>query len=123
MAQLKLSELVADYYEILQSRTADWDRDRLRSLLATDLEFEGPIAGSVPGAERFIRGVAGFIETQRGLRFLQRIFADDQAAALYDSDLPGGTLRFAEFIRTGGGRIRSISLLYDPARYRELGGR
>jgi len=28
---------------------------------------------------------------------------------LYDADLPGGTLRFAEFFRFGGGQIASIS--------------
>jgi hypothetical protein len=39
------------------------------------------------------------------------------------ADLPGGTLRFAEFFRFGGGQIASIKLLYDPGRYTAFGGR
>ncbi len=71
----------------------------------------------------FTRGVAGFIETQQGIRFLQQVIPPDAAAVLYDADLPRGTLRFAEFFRFGGGQIASIKLLYDPGRYTAFGGR
>jgi len=47
----------------------------------------------------------------------------DAAAVLYDADLPGGTLRLAEFFRFDGGQIASIKLLYDLARYTALGRR
>ena len=47
----------------------------------------------------------------------------DAAAVLYDADLPGGTLRFAEFFRFSSGQIASIKLLYDPGRYTAFGGR
>jgi hypothetical protein len=88
----------------------------------SDLDFEGPIAGHARRADRFTRGVAGFIETQQGIRFVQQVVTHDAAAVLYDADLPGGTLRFAEF-RFDGGQIASIKLLYDPARYAASGGR
>jgi hypothetical protein len=117
------ADLVSAYYEILQAGPESYDRERLSSILAPGLEFDGPIAGHVEGADRFTRGVAGFIETQRGIRFLQRVVTRDAAAVLYDADLPGGTLRFAEFFRFDGGKIASINLLYDPARYTAFGGR
>jgi SnoaL-like domain len=115
--------LVSAYYVILQAGAESYDPQRLRSILVPDLDFDGPIAGHVHGADRFTRGVAGFIETQQGIRFLQQVVTPDAAAVLYDADLPGGTLRFAEFFRFGGGQIASIKLLYDPGRYTAFGGR
>jgi hypothetical protein len=114
---------VSAYYEILQAGAGSYDPQRLRSILVPDLDFDGPIAGHVHGADRFTRGVAGFIETQQGIRFLQQVVTPDAAAVLYDADLPGGTLRFAEFFRFDGGQIASIKLLYDPGRYTAFGGR
>jgi SnoaL-like domain len=115
--------LVSAYYEILQAGAGSYDPERLRSILAPDLDFDGPIAGHVRGADRFTRGVAGFTGTQQGIRFLQHVITPDAAAVLYDADLPGGTLRFAEFFRFGGRQIASINLLYDPGRYTAFGGR
>jgi SnoaL-like domain len=117
------ADLVSAYYEVLQAGAESYDPQRLRSILAPDLDFDGPIAGNVRGADRFTRGVAGFIQTQQGIRFLQQVVTPDAAAMLYDADLPGGTLRFAEFFRFEGGQIASIKLLYDPGRYTAFGGR
>jgi hypothetical protein len=117
------TDLVSAYYEILQAGAGSYDPERLRSILVPDLDFDGPIAGHIRGADRFTRGVAGFIETQQGIRFLQEVVTPDAAAVLYDADLPGGTLRFAEFFQFGGGQIASIKLLYDPGRYTAFGGR
>jgi SnoaL-like protein len=117
------ADLLSAYYEILQAGAESYDRERLRSILAADLDFDGPIAGRVQGADRFTYGVTGFIATQQGIRFVQQVVTHDAAAVLYDADLPGGTLRFADFFRFDGGQIASIKLLYDPARYTALGGR
>jgi len=48
--------------------------------------------------------------------------AGDLAAVLYEAEMPGGSMRFAEFFRVEHGRIASIKLLYDAAQYRALGG-
>jgi hypothetical protein len=69
--------LVSAYYEILQAGAGSYDPERLRSILVSDLDFEGPIAGHVRGADRFTRGVAGFIETQQGIRFVQQVVTHD----------------------------------------------
>jgi hypothetical protein len=115
--------LVSAYYEILQAGPEPYDPQRLRSLLVPDFDFDGPIAGHIQGADRFTGGVAGFIGTQHGIRFLEQVVTQDAAAVLYDADLPGGTLRFAEFFRFDAGKIAAIKLLYDPARYTAFGGR
>jgi hypothetical protein len=120
---MSTEDLMTAYYAILQSQSEAWDRERLGALLAVDLDFEGPIAGRVRGRDRFLRGVSGFIETQRGIRFLHRLVGGAEAAALYDAELPGGTLRFAEFLVFEEDLISAIRLLYDPTRYRQLGGR
>lgn len=117
------AELVRTYYETLRGGTATFDADRLRAVLATDLAFEGPIAGAVTGAERFIAGVSGFVETMTTMTMLHRVASGDEVAALYDARLPGGTVRFAEFFRIEGERIRSLRLLYDAGDYTTKGGR
>ena len=41
------AQIVQAYYDILTGGIAAYDPARLRALLATDLVFEGPIAGHV----------------------------------------------------------------------------
>ncbi|BCJ39194.1 hypothetical protein Athai_66970 [Actinocatenispora thailandica] len=114
---------VTAYYGLLLDGTASFDPARLRPLLADELVFEGPIAGRVVGADRFVRGVTGFVETMRGMTMLHRLAGDGEAATMYDAELPGGTVRFAEFFRLADGRIAGLRLLYDADRYRAAGGR
>lgn len=64
-----------------------------------------------------------FAETMRRLDMIQLLHAGDMAAALYDAELPGGAVRFAEFFQVGAGNIRSLKLLYDATEYRARGGR
>ena len=120
---LEPAEIIETYYEILSSGPEGFDPERLRGILARELDFEGPIAGRRAGAEPFLEGVAGFVATQRGIKMLQLLVTDRQAAALYDAQLPGGTLRFAEFFELGSGTIAKLRLLFDPAEYRHRGGR
>jgi ketosteroid isomerase-like protein len=116
-------DAVRIYYDTLSDGMASFDPDRLRAILAPDLLFEGPIAGRHVGAEPFIHGVGGFAETMRGLKLLHQVRDGRMAATLYDAEMPGGTVRFAEFCQLDAGRIRSIRLVYDAAEYRARGGR
>jgi ketosteroid isomerase-like protein len=117
------TEIVAAYYELLQPGTASFDPERLRAILADDLAFEGPIAGSRTGAEGFVRGVAGFAGVVQRIDMLQQVADDSSAAALYDAELPGGPVRFAEFFRIANGKIHALKLHYDASEYRARGGR
>ena len=80
---------------------AAFDADRLRAILAPDLRFDGSITGRRVGAEPFIAGAAAFASAARRITMLQR----EPTAALYDAELPGGTVRFAEFFQVADGRI------------------
>jgi hypothetical protein len=118
-----VGSVVEAYYDILKAGAASFDEGRLRAILARDLIFEGPIAGHVVGAERFIKGVSGFVETIRSLNMLQALHQGVDAAALYEAEMPGGIVRFAEFFQIDEGRIQSLRLLFDAAEYRARGGR
>lgn len=121
MTTAKSEQLVSRYYQVLDSRSPNFDRVGLRSLLASDLDFDGPIAGHVRGADRFISGAAGFIERQRGMTILQQVITPTSAAVIYDAELPGGTVRFAEFFQIDE-VITAIRLLYDVNKYLAAGG-
>ncbi len=113
---------IETYYEILQAGPEGFDPEKLRSILAADLVFEGPIAGHRVGAEPFCKGVVGFVTALERLEMRQLLVMPDQAAALYDAELPGGSCRFAEFFELDAGVITTLRLLFDPKRYLELGG-
>ncbi|MGH9073581.1 MAG: nuclear transport factor 2 family protein [Acidimicrobiales bacterium] len=116
-------QVVHAYYETLKHGMASFDEGRLRAILAPELAFEGPIAGHRVGAEVFIKGVAGFAETMKNLTMLHQLQAGNEAAALYDAEMPGGSVRFAEFFQVSDGKIQSLRLLYDTSEYRARGGR
>jgi hypothetical protein len=117
-------EVISAYYDSWRSGISSFDDNRVGTILAADLDFEGPIAGKRRGAAGFIGGLKRFVEgLQAPIHTLQEVASDHDAAALYDADLPNGTMRFAEFFHVDGGRIQAIKLVYDAAQYRALGGR
>src|SRR5437588_4102038 len=117
------AELIDTYYGSWRDGISTFDEARVQGVLAEDLDFEGPIAGKRRGAAGFVGGLKRFVEgLQAPIHVLHQVDSGDQAAVMYDADLPKGTMRFAEFFRVGEGRIQSIRLLYDAAQYRALGG-
>ena len=116
--------LIRAYYGSWQDGIATFDKERLTEILAEDLDFEGSIAGKRRGAAGFMVGLQRFVECLKSpIQVQQQVEAGDLAAVLYEAEMPGGSMRFAEFFRVEHGRIASIALLYDPAQYRALGGR
>ena len=123
-ANPETAELIGDYYASWKDGISSFDEGRVQGVLVANLDFEGPIAGKRQGAAGFVGGLKRFVEGLRApIRILREIKSSDQAAVLYDVDLPEGTMRFAEFFQVSEGRIQSIKLLYDAAQYRALGGR
>lgn len=122
--KLKTADVIQAYYESWRKGISSFDSDRLSAVLADDLDFEGPIAGKRRGSAGFVGGLKRFVEGLRApIRMLHQVDSGNQAATLYDADLPEGTMRFAEFFEVENGRIRSLELLYDATQYRALGGR
>ena len=112
------------YYRILGAGMASYDpAGEFRTLLADDLEFEGPLAGKRTGAEGFCQGVKGFIANVRAINVIQEVHGLRGSAILYDARMPGGTVRFAEFFTISDGRIAALRLHYDGADYTRKGGR
>ncbi|MFC6879444.1 MULTISPECIES: nuclear transport factor 2 family protein [Actinomadura] len=115
--------LLRAYYRVLTGGIENYEDGReLAPLLADDLEFEGPIAGRVTGAARFIQGVKGFIANVSEIDLVQEVNGPDGSAVLYDAHLPKGVVRFSEFFTFNGGRIQRLHLQYDPAAYITNGG-
>ena len=124
-ATAETADLVSAYYASWERGIESFDRDRLSQILAEDFDFEGSIAGKRRGPSAgFIAGLQRFVEVMRPpIKVLHRLESGGQAAVLYEAELPGGTMRFAEFFRIENGRIAALQLMYDPAQYREYGGR
>ncbi|MBV9898637.1 MAG: nuclear transport factor 2 family protein [Chloroflexi bacterium] len=113
-------ELVNAYYTSWTNGA--FDEPQLRSILAPDLVFEGPLAGHRVGADGFIRGVENVSKALKAFRLIQRLDNGNEVSVLYDCDLtrPPGTHRFAEFFRIENDRIQAINLLYDGTEWRKL---
>ncbi|MFE5837784.1 nuclear transport factor 2 family protein [Arthrobacter sp. NPDC056493] len=117
-------EVLQRYYRILSAGIEAYDpAGELGTLLADDLEFEGPLAGKRRGAQGFCQGVKGFIANVTAIDVIQEVHGPDGSATLYDAGMPGGTVRFAEFFSISDGRITALRIHYDAADYTRKGGR
>jgi ketosteroid isomerase-like protein len=116
-------EVVDAYYASWTDRDKPFDETRLRTILAPDLDFEGPLAGHRVGADGFIGGVHAVYAALMSFKLVQRLEQGNQVAVLYDCELtrPAGMQRFAEFFKIDGDRIASIKLMYDGTEWRKLG--
>lgn len=114
------SEVVDAYYRLLEA--GETRVDALGEILDPALVFEGP-AGVRPGAEAFVAGVAGFIETVQHIHEIARVEAGPRIAVIYDAVLPGGQVRMAELLTVKDGRVSEIRLVFPPADYVAKGGR
>jgi ketosteroid isomerase-like protein len=128
MAMTTLSEAAPEvlqrYYRILAAGIDAYDPDgELRTLLADDLEFEGPISGKRTGAAGFCQGVKGFIANVSTIEVIQEVHGADGSAMLYDAHMPDGIVRITEFFRIRDGKISTLRIHYDPAEYMQRGGR
>jgi ketosteroid isomerase-like protein len=116
------ADLVQAYYDSWQHGMATFDEPRLRAILAPDLLFEGPIAGSRTGLDPFMRGLANFVSAMKSFRLVQQVHAASDSAAVYDCEVgpTAGSQRFAEFIHVENERIQSIRLVFDATEFRKL---
>ncbi|MCC9198224.1 hypothetical protein QNO08_05800 [Arthrobacter sp. zg-Y820] len=117
--------VLQEYYRVLTAGPEAFGDGRdLRGLLSGRLDFTGSLAGHLPDAtEHFLQGVTGFIGTVRGIDFISDVHDNAGSAVLYDADMPGGTVRFAEFFTFGDGVISTLNLHYDGPDYIAKGGR
>ena len=87
--------------------------------LAPDLEFVGPTT-RYSSAEAFLPALEGFAKMTRRAQITHLLVDGDQAAMLYDCELPFGTLRIASFFRVENGKIRWYETQFDATELRKL---
>ena len=118
-------EVLQEYYGILSGGSEAYDTGQtLRPLLSDHLDFTGSLAGHIPDAtDRFLHGVAGFIATVRGITMVREVHDEHGSAVLYDAQMPGGVVRFAEFFTFRDDVIDTLDLHYDGQDYIAKGGR
>ena len=117
--------VLQEYYRILTAGAdAFGEGEGLRELLSRHLDFTGSLAGHHPDVtDGFLQGVAGFISTVRSIDIVREVHDERGSAVLYDAELPGGTVRFAEFFTFRDGVIDTLHLHYDGPDYIAKGGR
>ena len=117
--------VLREYYRVLTAGAdAFGEGQSLRGLLSSHLDFTGSLAGHRPDAtDGFLHGVAGFISTVRSINVIREVHDEQGSAVLYDAEMPGGTIRFAEFFTFGHGVIETLNLHYDGQDYIAKGGR
>lgn len=91
----------------------DGDTDAVRRLLAPDAEIKWNLDAPVDDEEliRMLRELAARAES---VGVVSRTCTDDRAAVIYDCAGPLGTIRFAEFLAVGRGRITEVRQVHDP---------
>lgn len=117
--------VLQEYYRILTAGPdAYGEGQSLRALLSSHLDFTGSLAGHhLDATDGFLHGVAGFISTVRRIGVICEVHGAQGSAVLYDAELPGGTVRFAEFFTFRDGVIDTLNLHYDGQDYIAKSGR
>lgn len=108
--------------EIVEAYFRAWTTKRpddAFALLAPDLEFSGPGASYLTGAE-FRPGLEAFAAMTKGAILVELIVDNDRAAMLYDWEMPLGVIRIASIFRIADGKIRWYDTRFDPTKLNEL---
>ena len=105
--------------EIIDGYTKAWiaaDYDKVRSLLADDLDFQGSMEKHT-SADAFMGGLKMFRDQMfESFHPLVRVDGQDTAFKLYDCGLKNGVMmRCAEYFKVEDGKIKTIRLVFDTA--------
>ena len=89
------------------------DFDTMRSLVAEDVMFEGPLA-TLEGAEDYIKGIQGLSQVISEI-VIQKIFVDGQdVLTWYEMHTTvASPVPVANWLRVEGGKIKSLRVAFD----------
>jgi hypothetical protein len=101
--------VAATYFDAWRER----DFARLRSVLADDVDFTGPLA-SVRGAEDCLRGLQGMAQIMTGLD-IRKVFRDGpDVLTWFDlSTSVASTVPVANWMRIRDGKVTRIQVAFD----------
>ena len=116
-------QLVNQFYDISLKQK---DADGLRSLIAEDFAFVGPLAKTT-SAEDFVALNKQFLPAHVETRFLYQFEAGDQVCSIYELDLrkPNGglfTTTMADWVTVRNGRLAEQRIYYDPREFEKAYG-
>jgi hypothetical protein len=100
----------ANYFDAWQAR----DFARLRSVLADDVDFAGPL-GQVRGGDECLRGLQGLSEIMTGIQ-IQKVFtAGSDVLTWYDmATKVADPVPVANWMQVTDGTITKIRVAFDP---------
>lgn len=92
----------------------DKDFDALRSILADDATFRGPV-GSAEDADACVEGLRGMARRTEDIT-IEKMFVDgDDVLTWYELQLQGAPpLATAKWCHVEGGKIKTIRAVFDP---------
>ena len=102
-------ELAETYFTAWQDE--DWPR--LRSILADDVTFAGPM-GTTDGIDDAIRGLQGVRSMMTGLSISVVVADDTDVITWYELRTDTGVLQTANWSHVEDGRIAQIRATFDP---------
>ena len=97
------------------------DCDAARPLMADDMTFEGSMS-TYRGADTIIGPLKKFLSMMKSARLLKAAAEGDDAFLLYETEMPFGTLRTAEWLHFENGKVKKATLTYDTTELRKLMG-
>jgi ketosteroid isomerase-like protein len=102
--------LAATYFESWQAA----DVQRLRSILADDVSFSGPLA-QVDGADQYADSIRGLFQATEKI-VLHKVWVDgDDVLTWFDLHMPGAPpAPVAQWCRVQGGKVTRVQVTFDP---------
>jgi ketosteroid isomerase-like protein len=90
------------------------DVDRLRSILADDVSFRGPLA-EIDGADAYAASISGLFQATREI-VVHHVWADgDDVLTWFDLHLTGAPATpVAQWCHVEKGRVRRVRVAFDP---------
>jgi ketosteroid isomerase-like protein len=102
--------LAATYFEAWRAA----DVGRLRSILADDVSFRGPLA-QVDGADEYADSIRGLFQATEKV-VVRKVWADgDDVLTWFDLHMPGApATAVAQWCHVQDGKVKRVDVTFDP---------
>ncbi len=105
-----------EYYKLVGQK----DAEGIKKYLQEDVEFRGPLA-TLKGKQAVVGATSNFMKAFASLKIRAKFGAGNQAAIVYDVDIPGVSTHFpsVSLLTFQNGLIVRIELFYDGTPFAE----
>lgn len=95
-----------------------WNRrdfDRLRTILAEDVTFSGPMGTSASGADEYVASLAAFAESLDGVSVEKMVADDDDVLTWFElHPKDGEPVPVVNWCHVEDGRVAQVRVTFDP---------